>query len=294
MLGYVRCDEGEMLVKLHRLYRAVYCGLCHSVRKVGARFLLPFFNYDFVFLALVRMLICGEEMRLEKDRCLFHPFQGKKQRMAHNPTLAYTAYCALVLTAEKMKDDLLDSDSSLGRRVVIRLVLPSLQRERRRIEKKNSDYAGLSTAVSRILSEGREAEKNNAGADEMASNFALCMSTLFSFGCDGINARLLEGMGDKLGRFLYTLDALDDLEKDRELGAFNPLLTDGEMPDRETLLRLDMILSFYVEEMKKILDLVEGDPSLKALCEHIVCRGLPVAAKKILKPNNGEKNERSL
>jgi hypothetical protein len=277
-----------MLVKHQRLYRAVYCGLCHSVRKVGARFLLPFFNYDFVFLALVRMLICEEKMELERDFCLFHPFQGKRQRMAHNPTLAYTAYCALILTAEKMQDDLTDGDSPFRRRMLIRAVLPFLRWEQKRIEKKNPSHRALSDSVSRFLSEGRELERQGAGIDAMSGSFASCMSAMFSFGCEGKNARLLEGMGDKLGRFLYTLDALDDLERDRENGAFNPLLVNGELPDKDTLEHHDMVLSFYVDEMKKILDLTDGDPSLHTLCDHIVCRGLPTAARKILNPNKGE------
>lgn len=289
VFGYVRCDDGEMLVKHQRLYGAVYCGLCHSVRKIGARFLLPYFNYDFVFLALVRMLICEEKMELERDFCPFHPFRRKRQRLSHNPTLAYTAYVALALTAEKMKDDLFDPDSSFFRRIAVRFALPGLRWEQRRIEKKNPRYRDLSAFLAENLSEGRAAEKRGAGLDEMASSFSSCMARLFSFGTEGKKARLLEGMGDKLGRFLYTLDALDDLPRDRETGAFNPLLSNGNLPDRETLMRLDMVLSFYIEEMKKILDLTDGDPSLTALCEHIVCRGLPAATKKILKPDDGEK-----
>ena len=67
MFGYIKPKHTELRVREHECYKGAYCGLCHSVRKVGARFLLPFFNYDFVFLALVRMLICKEKMELQRS-----------------------------------------------------------------------------------------------------------------------------------------------------------------------------------------------------------------------------------
>ena len=117
MFGYIGCDEGELLVKHHKLYGAVYCGLCHSVRKNKARALLPFFRYDFVFLALARLLFTGEEIKLEKDFCFLHPFRRKKKRLADNQALSYTVFASSLLTAEKMEDDRLDRDTSFLRRL---------------------------------------------------------------------------------------------------------------------------------------------------------------------------------
>jgi hypothetical protein len=53
MFGFVRPDKGELKVRDYELYRAVYCGLCHSLkRRCGAagRFII---NYDFTFLAML-------------------------------------------------------------------------------------------------------------------------------------------------------------------------------------------------------------------------------------------------
>ncbi|MBR3836559.1 MAG: hypothetical protein IKJ74_00295 [Clostridia bacterium] len=292
MLGYVKCDEGELLVKHQRLYRAVYCGLCHSIRVTGMHALLPFHNYDFVFLALFRMLVTGEPLSLERDRCFLHPFRKGKQRLCHNPTLAYTAFAALVLTVEKMRDDLLDSDVSFSRRCMIRLTLPRLIRALRRYEKNESQMKGLSEKVAALLAEGRELEKASAELDILCENFARCLSLLFSFGTSGKEARLLSGMGDLLGRYLYTLDALDDREKDLKSGAFNPVLKNGVLPSDKALCQMDLVLSFMLGEMKKILDLVEGEPNLLAICENIIGRGLPATAHPILNPERGDKNER--
>ncbi len=288
MLGYIRCDEGELKGKHLALYRAVYCGLCHCVRVNRAYALLPFFSYDFVFLALVKMLIKKEEMAIERDFCLLHPFRKKKKRLKNNKTLEECVFSALVLTAEKMKDDLADPDSSWRRRLLIRLLLPFFERSKTRMKRGESARCELETEVAAKLRQGLEGEKRGATLDEMCSFFAEAMSLVFAYGHEGADRRLMEGLGDKIGRFLYTVDALDDLSSDLESGSFNPLISKGKMPDRKELSRLDMVLSFYVDEMKKILFLMEGDGNLFALCENVICCGLPAAMAKALKPENGE------
>ncbi len=281
MLGYIRCDEGELKVKHHRLYGAVYCGLCGSIRKNRARALLPFHSYDFVFLALLRMLIFGEKMEVENDFCFLHPFRKGKKRIKNNPTLDYCVFASLVLTCEKIRDDLYDKDSSFKRRLLGRGFLPWLERAKKRFLKQDSSLSELETQVCQSLQKGSEAEKEDADLDRMCSLFGKTMSLVLAFGAEGEKKRILSGIGDKLGRFLYTVDALDDMEQDRKSGAFNPLLNGKEKAD---VFHLDMVLSFYIDEMKKILDLVSGDQDLFALCDHIICRGLTASVRRVIKP----------
>ncbi len=289
MLGYVKCDEGELLVKHQKLYHAAYCGLCHSIRKNGAACILPFFSYDFVFLALVRLLVTAENIELERDFCLFHPFRKKKQRVKDNKALSYSSFAALVLCTEKMRDDGMDPDTGTFKKLLCRLFLPGLDRACIRLEKREKSYQGLSSLVRKILAEGREWEKQGASLDQMCQNFASCLSIVFSFGTEGVSHRLLSGIGEFLGRYLYLLDALDDLEKDREKGSFNPLLASASLPEREEWVRLDMVASFYLQEIEKILDLAEGSAHLLAICKNIVCRGLPGQMKKIIESKIGVK-----
>jgi hypothetical protein len=289
VLGYICCDEGELLVKHHKLYGAAYCGLCHSVRKNKLRPLLPFFSYDFVFLAIARLLFTGEEMTLEKDFCLFHPFRRKKKRLKDNRALSYSAYAAALLTAEKMKDDCLDRDSSFFRRVLIWCYLPFLRSGLRKQERKNPSYRKLSQKVRELLKEGRDLEQKGADLDTICANFGQVLAYLMSFDTEGKANRLLFGLGDLLGKYIYTLDALDDAAKDLRSGAFNPLLKKGALPEKKELILLDQVQAFYISEMKKILDLSQGEEALFRLCENIIEKGLPGQMKKILQKEFGEK-----
>lgn len=284
MLGYVKCVPAEMLGKHHSLYQAAYCGLCHSIKKNVGRALLPFLSYDFVFLALLRLLVSGEEMRLEKRFCLFHPFQRKKQRLSDCASLQYASHAALFLCYEKMRDDAIDRDSSFLRRIAVFFYLPLLKRAVLRSLKKNPELEPLWLSVKEETKKGRALEKSDATLDEMCASFGKVLAKIFSFGTKGKDAKILSSLGEKLGCFLYTLDAMDDLEKDQKSGAFNPILARFSSYEEAKghLSEIDLVLSYYIHEMKLALDLLEGEKNLFAICDHIITCGLPAATKSIL------------
>lgn len=292
MLGYVKCEPSEMLVKHHSLYRAAYCGLCRSLKKNTTRFLLPFFSDDWVFLSVLRLAVAKEEVQVEKDFCLLHPFRRNHKRIADCPSLRYVAVASLVFTYEKMLDDRTDKDSPWTRRFLIRLFLPVFRRRIASLSQKDGLAEALSQRISSLLAEGRELEKQGADLDAMCSNFASCLSFAFSLGLDGEEERLFSAIGDRVGRFLYTLDALDDLEKDEKKGAFNPILLRYGSADgaKKHFSEIDLVLSFYVQEAKSALDLINGEKNMLAVCDNIISFGLPGAVRRILKPKM-EKNQ---
>ena len=77
MLGYVRTDAQELRVREHQYYRALYCGLCHRMGKCTGQCSRMTLNYDFVFLAAVRLALTGEKPSVKKQRCVAHPFRSR-------------------------------------------------------------------------------------------------------------------------------------------------------------------------------------------------------------------------
>ncbi len=285
MLGYVRCATGEMLVKHHSLYQAMYCGLCRSIGKYATKMLLPFLSYDFVFLSFLRLLATGEQIQFEKQFCLLHPFKSKKMRVSDNAALRYASHTALFLTYEKMRDDLFDRDASFGKRILLSVWVPILKRACHRVLRKNPELNPLFLALSDAMEEGRRLEEKRASLDQMCSSFSKCLSHIFSFGTEGNAFRILSSLGGYLGRFLYTLDALDDLEKDEKKGSFNPILLQYGSSEKakEHFEELDLVLSYYISQMKLALDLLEGDRDFFAVCDNIICLGLTCSSGTIMK-----------
>ena len=74
MFGFVKPEQGTLLVKEYAFYKATYCGICRQM-KAHTGLLSPIFlTYDSVFLALVRMVFEDKKsIGAKKGRCLAHP-----------------------------------------------------------------------------------------------------------------------------------------------------------------------------------------------------------------------------
>ena len=79
MFGYIKPAYPELLVKHYELYRAIYCGICEATGKISP-FLPLALSYDFVYMAMVRAVLCDEKFSFKTKRCIAHPL--KKRKMA--------------------------------------------------------------------------------------------------------------------------------------------------------------------------------------------------------------------
>ena len=74
MFGYVLPSRDRLDERERERFRAVYCGLCHTLRErygFAASLLL---NYDFTLLAI--LLSSGDEESCTVRRCAVHPCKG--------------------------------------------------------------------------------------------------------------------------------------------------------------------------------------------------------------------------
>ena len=95
MFGYVRPYVPELKVMDNELYRATYCGLCRTMGKRTGCFSKFALNYDFVFLALLRMATEGKKVDVKLRRCIAHPLK-KRPMLEMNDSLEYSA-CTTVI-----------------------------------------------------------------------------------------------------------------------------------------------------------------------------------------------------
>ena len=108
MFGYVKPFVPELKVRQNELYRALYCGLCHRMKKLTGYFSAFSLSYDFVFLALVRSAVTDDEITASQGRCAYNPLK-KKKIASPCPSLDYTAAVAAVLGYYKLLDDIADT-----------------------------------------------------------------------------------------------------------------------------------------------------------------------------------------
>lgn len=193
-----------------------YCALCHALWKDYGLLAQQTLSYDCAFMA---MLIGGvyQEGAQAGRRCVMHPFS--KRPVAPIAEAAHFAAAAnVLLTANKCRDDWNDERSLKGR-----AGLALLGGAERRARRKYPEMARLIELNLEALS---QCERSGcAQMDEAAHAFATLLGGMMALAGRGAHeSEPLGGLGYNLGKWIYLLDAWDDMEKDQSKSSYNVLL----------------------------------------------------------------------
>ncbi len=222
MFGYVKPYRPSLVAYDYEFYRATYCGVCRAMKRNTGTLSTLSLNFDFVFLALIRLLVGENKVSLRPCRCGAHPFR-RRLMMQGNPATDYAAKVSAVLVYHKLKDDIKDS-RFLGK-LPPALALPVFARARKR-----ANLGTLDTAIATYLKELGEVEAAQvASIDIPAGIFGKLLGDIFAYDAPPQFAPYLKSLGNTLGTFIYAADAADDFEGDVKSGSYNPfILTYGK------------------------------------------------------------------
>ena len=215
MFGYVLPLRGELKVRELEAYQGLYCGLCHTLgRRYGffARWLL---NYDFTFLAMV-LAPASDRPELRRRRCVACPLRGKRV-CTPRESLDLAADESLVLTYWKLRDAV--EDSSFLRGLPARFLTLFFRPAYRKAEGRCPGFARQTAAC---LGELRALESQGiVSMDRAADTFAVLLQGAAPASGEAARDRALQQLLYHLGRWIYLIDAQDDLEEDRASGNYN-------------------------------------------------------------------------
>lgn len=287
MFGYIKPVPAELKVKEYELYKSVYCGLCAALGRNSTCVSKLTLSYDFVFLALLRLTLSKETGRIEKRRCIAHPAK-KRAVLVGASELDYCAAVSTLLTFGKLRDDINDERGS--KRFAARSLLPAARAMRKKALARH-ELSGLDAVISDRLSElsGLE-EKNVYSPDAAAEPFGELMAAVMSHGFSGAAERIASEVGRHIGRFIYMIDAVDDLPDDLEKGRYNPFRIEGktdaeilsEFESRKETLRASLTMELVGTERALALVDAGNTPEFFAIIENIIYLGLPELIEKTL------------
>ena len=288
MFGYVRAHNAELKVKEYEAYRGVYCGLCRSMGKCTGQCSRMTLSYDFAFLALLRICFTGERVEFEQRRCIAHPLK-KRSMMKRSDTLEYCARAAAILNYHKIKDDLSDEKGFKRLRAVA--ALPFVAGARKKALR--AGLTELDKSIHAKLCELSELEAQRlASVDAPATIFGDILSLICSYGLDGADARIAAQIGRSVGKWIYSVDALDDMQSDAKRGRYNPflLLYGGQTLSKEQLAGVaDALRAALASEAETALDLVECDNRIiKNIVDNIMFLGLPDVIEGVIRKLENE------
>ena len=216
MFGYVRPSDGHLTAEDKSRFQAAYCGLCRSLgRRYGlaARMIL---NYDLAFLA---MLLSREpECPTAHCRCPAHPIRGC-DALERQDAFDTAADLSVILTWWQLKDGV--ADHGFFRGLPYRAALLLLRRAYRKARARRPGFDACTQAHLEELAR-LEAEQCPS-IDRAADAFAALLAGASEEEADPVRRRVLEQMLYHLGRWVYLIDAADDLQKDAVSGNYNPV-----------------------------------------------------------------------
>lgn len=217
MFGYVIPDKSKLTEAQWHGYRAAYCGLCRTLRQrygFWAQFLL---NYDFTFLALL-LRQAEDEPCVRCRHCIAHPIRGRNA-CEGDPALEAAADCSVLLVYWKLRDQLQDEKGI--KRFGAKAILVLLGGLFRRAKAKSPD---LDQRIGALLGELQDLEREGCPSlDRTADRFAQIMTAMVPSNASEARRRELEQLLYHLGRWIYLVDAWDDMDDDLNEGHYNPV-----------------------------------------------------------------------
>ena len=244
MFGYVTIDKPELKIKDFDVYRSFYCGLCRELRENHGLSGQISLTYDMTFVVMLLSGLYEPPTRKGTTRCIVHPVF--RQPVRKNSATEYGADMNVLLTYYKCIDDWKD-ERKLLRRGYAGLLGGSLKRVTER-------YPEKARKIRDRLEELSAIEKSRSMDPDLAAGcFGRLMEEIFAWKQDEWTESLRR-MGFFLGKFIYLLDAFEDVEKDKKTGNYNVF---SEMSEKdgfreEALQLLTMMLSEACREFEHL------------------------------------------
>jgi len=237
MFGYILPDKPELKIWEYEIYRAYYCGVCKAIKRRHGNVCRLTLSYDAAFLALLLSSLYDDNQVIRDEICGLHPLK-KRKIIENSEIIDYAADMNVLLTWLSLKDKWQDEGS--------RTALAGMAVLKSAYSRLNEKYPDKCRIVGQRLQELAELENSRCNSVDVAAEpFARLMEEvlLYPSACrDEKDTAAIRWMGYNIGKWLYTIDALDDLEKDIRRNAYNPFLNQYKYSGQDILQFRNLLL----------------------------------------------------
>ena len=214
MFGYITPVLSVLSEEEKQRYRAFYCGVCHALRSRFGLIDRIALSNDMTFLSIVLSSLYEPDALKTSARCAVHPL--KTHAYYSSGMIDYAADMNALLFYYKCEDQRMDDRSLRG--------MAGEKAFRKALEQVSRRYPAQASAVKQTLQALWEEEKAAVpNPDRLCNLSGEMLGSVFVPKPEDVWSPLLRSMGAGLGRFVYWMDAWDDLEEDLKRKRFNPL-----------------------------------------------------------------------
>lgn len=224
MFGFLYSPEKTCNSETKSYYQSLFCGLSCQLRAdygVLARFLV---NRDSTFLALVGDSITPNACSQKMMTCC-NPLANKRGIMHGGQSLQYASAVSMCALAVKLEDNV--SDDSGVKKYASLIGSKAISKAKdHAVSTLNSMHFPTQKVISQMESQ-TEVEASKPNFESAAAPTAQAFGTIMGHHAVAYQRLDLQSaltdLGHSLGRLVYWRDAIDDYEKDKKSGSFNPL-----------------------------------------------------------------------
>ena len=244
MFGYITVNQKELKFKEYDVYHAYYCGLCRMLGKkygLWGRFAL---TYDCTFLILFLSGLYEPDEEQIKGKCPLHMVKGTC--MTNNIFSEYAADMTVLLAYYKCMDDWKDE-----RKTTAFGYAKLLEKGYQQILEEYPEKCEKIRILFDKISACETAKEENL--DKVSGLFGEVLAEVFVYKQDEWEDEIRR-MAFFLGKFVYLMDAYEDLEKDKKKGNYNPFSFVEQNEDYEEKCRsvLAMMMAECSREFEKL------------------------------------------
>lgn len=286
MFGYLQIQKSELKVCEYDSYKAVYCGLCKQLGKDYSFLTRLILSYDCTFYAMLLMSVSRSCKGFISKRCTCNPIKKCNFAICASDSYNKAAAFSVISAYYKLKDDI--ADSGLLKKLRSYIFLPFFSHWRKKAVKKHG-YSELDNIVSDMLQMQFEDEKSDSSyIDSSAHPTALMLAKIFENEAQTeVDRRVYYEFGYHIGRWIYLIDAADDLNKDIKNNNFNPFVrvrkTNSEYI--QSVLSQSLARAYDAYNLMNIID-------FKGILDNMLLLGFPAIQNKVIsKLKTEEKNE---
>ena len=295
MFGYILPEKSELKVREYEMFRAYYCGVCKSIGSRHGQIPRTVLNYDCTFLALLLSSLVDTDLTVKQERCIAHP-TSKRHIVRKNEIIDYASDMNIILAYYKLWDNWNDERSVLAVSAMLFLKSPFKKLKRKYDEKCD--------IIEKRLKELSALEKAHCDSmDRVAEPFAKLMEEIMAYEplCHVENQeKALRWIGYNIGKWIYILDAYDDIEKDIKSKAYNPFLSKYSYDGRDIEVyknkfkgEVEFTLTYSLGQIAKAYELFDKKINAE-IVDNIIYMGMLRKTENILCKGSCSKIEKSV
>ena len=270
MFGYVRINKMDLTFREFDYYKGYYCGLCKYLKENHGEVSRLSLNYDITFLIVILTALYKLDSDITYERCIANPLK-KKMRIVNEIT-EYAASMNILLSYYKLEDNLYD-DNGIKDKLAYTLY-------KGKLKKAYEKYPQKAEYIKQQLGNLRELEKQESKSiDKVSNTFGNLMGEIFVYKKDEYEQNL-RNIGFNLGKYIYILDAYEDLEEDNKKGRYNPFI-DYIDKKEELKNKVDRLISMSLGMATKNIEQLNLEFN-KSIIDNIIYSGVYLRYKSIL------------